>query len=136
MAYTKEYKIDLKAIAPLYPDAENSKVALEQIIAHIRTTYENMRNSLMTQGVYEASMNKLNGIPPRESAHPFVEYPSFDDAVTTGYAVAMGTTYNEVVTVNATITMTSESADAVKLLNNVVVIGTFDINPSYRITGY
>lgn len=131
---TLEYNVDLKAIKEVYPTAENSERVLNIVMDMIKEQYSRIRTNRMKEEATENASLRYLGF--NLNPEPVNVYPEYDDAVVGAYAVTQGTSYNEVVTMDAKITLTVNDQNAVKVLLGIDVIGTFYITPANRLTAY
>ncbi len=131
---TLEYNVDLKAIKEMYPDATNSERVLNIVMDVLEQGYTRIRNRLMKEEEVNHATMRYRGY--NENPDPVNEYPTYEDAVVGTYSVAQGSTYNDVVTMIATVSLTVTDPQAVKILNMIDLVSTFYINPTNRLTGY
>lgn len=134
MAYAVKYGVDLKAIREVYPDEENSKLVLDNLLLTVEGVYESMRSQVLL-GRSNDSLNLAKHNLPTDTVET-AEIGSYSDVVSASYEVTQGMTYNDVVTVDALVTFTTDDAEAVKLLNKIDIAGTYYIEPTFRVTGY
>lgn len=134
MSYTVNYGVDLKAIWPMYPDSENSKPVLDRVLEQVKNVYTDLRYSMLRQREHERVQNQTHNLPVDHI--PTASIGEYDEVVTASYATTQGTSYNGVVTMDAVITLVTDDPEAVKLLNKIDIIGTFAIEPSFRISQY
>lgn len=129
-----EYNVDLKAIKDIYPTVENSARVLDIVMDLIKQQYTRLRTNRMKEESTENATLRYLGF--NLDPEPVNVYPEYDTAVTGGYEVTQGASYNEVVTMDAKITLTVTDPNAVKLLFGIDVVGTFYITPANRLTAY
>lgn len=138
---TFTFGINLKALlGEMYPDATNTKEVLGNVMHQCEQHFNTIRDSLKRANSYERNAAPFFGRPVPDA---YVDPGDFKDACTISAPVTMGTTYNDVVTCDATLTIQtsgslseSQTQSAVNILKQLHVAGTFYIEPTYRVTGY
>lgn len=138
---TFKYGINLKALlTEMYPDATNTKDVLDEVMRKCEVHFNTTRDCLKRANEYERLAAPFHKRPVPDA---YVDPGDFADICTIEAPVTMGTTYNEVVTVDAVLTITTsaslseeETKSAVNILKYLHVEGTFYIEPTFRVTAY